>query len=206
LITNKINTSSIVATAFVALLTALPAAATTITFSTTGSSSNGSWTYGGVPAGDIATATLPSGGTYYNSQSLFNSFGEVTVNSSSPTDANISVNLTPTVDGTKAITALDFTGTTAVSSDAISFAGTAGSTQTTIGGVAYTQLVSNNIDYDIKTTQTLILGGAGKMTWLSGYIVGVSPLATPEPATLATTGLALVLAGLIARRKAKAKV
>ncbi len=66
-----------------------------------------------------------------------------------------------------------------------------------IGGTNYTELVENGIDYAVQS-QTFLT--PGKATYFNGYI----GLATaPEPATMATTGLAAAFLGLFLRRKAK---
>lgn len=203
MIINKISSGSIVAMTFVALLTALPAAATTITFSTTGTSSTTDWTYEGVSNLNVGNI---SGGTAFDMQSIFDSFGAIQLNTATPGNSSvINVNLTPTVNGVAATTALDFQGNVAVSSGTINFGGTPGAVAGTGALAGYTVLQSNNVDYAIKTNQPLTLGGVNKDTWLAGYIVGVPAAMTPEPATLTTTGIALLLVGLGIRRKASAK-
>ena len=57
-------------------------------------------------------------------------------------------------------------------------------------------------DYAIQTVQQLT---GSKEDTLYGFFVGVGPSVVPEPATLATTGLALLLVGFAARRKLNVK-
>jgi len=203
LIINKISSGSIVAMTFVALLTALPAAATTITFSTTGTSSTGDWTYDGVTNLNVGNI---SGGTSFNADSMFDSFGAIQLNTATPGNSSvINVDLTPTVNGVKATTALDFVGNIAVSSGTINFGSTPGAVAGTGALAGYTVLQYNNVDYGIETSQPLSLGGKNKDTWIAGYVMGVPAAVTPEPATLATTGIALLFIGLGIRRKARTK-
>jgi ethanolamine utilization microcompartment shell protein EutS len=190
--------------AFVALLTALPAAATTITFSTTGTSSSSDWTYEGVTNLGVTNVTA---GQSYNMQSLFDSFGAIQLNTATPGSSSvINVNLTPTVGGVPATTALDFQGTVAVTGSVgtINFGSTPGATAGTGTLAGYTVLQYNNVDYAIQTSQSLTLGAPAKFTWLAGYVMGVPGAITPEPATVATTGMALLFLGFGLRRRMRA--
>jgi hypothetical protein len=211
---NKIS-SGIGVLALGSFLTALPAAATTMTFSTAatpgtiaavGESPNTFFNYidaSGVPSFDPSTQNN-FGGIGGSSTDSFGGFTFIT-NTAPPngTSSVVTVALTPTISGgTKA--AVDFSGTiTAVSNStySINFSGTPGATS----NASYTDLTSNGITYAIETTQTLNSSGAGKQTWLQGYILGVPSASTPEPATLTTTAIALCLVGFGIRRRAKAK-
>jgi hypothetical protein len=212
---NKIL-SGIGALALGSFLTALPAAATTMTFTTAatpgtvaaaGETANTFFNYidaSGVPSFDPSTQTNFG----VSNPSSANSFGGFTfiTNTAPPngTSSVVTVALTPTINGGK-VAAVDFSGTVSAvsnSSYSISFSGTPGATNTAGG---YTDLTSNGITYAIETTQTLNASGAGKQAWLQGYILGVPAASTPEPATLTTTGIALCLVGFGIRRRAKAK-
>jgi len=144
--------------------------------------------------------------------SIFNSFGILEVGSVAPTNGDVvKVNVTPTItvngSAVSATSVLPFQGTIAVSAGvaSINFGATANSTQVTVGGVQYTELSDTvngqTADYAIQTVQQLT---GSKEDTLYGFVVGVPMNATPEPATLATSGLALLLVGLAARRKTKA--
>ena len=198
---NKINSSSMLALAFGALLTAFPAMAETITFTTGPNATN-------LGTGDVTTTTggnpidpATPGGNTFNLAGLSESFGEFIFKNATPNSAVVSVDVTPTINGGSPSSSINFSGTIAVSGGipSITFSG---STET-INGSTYVYQVSNGVEYAIQQTQSLPTS-LNKSTYLVGFI-GVPPSITPEPATLATTGLALVLAGLLARRKATAK-
>lgn len=207
---NKINSSSMLALAFGALLTAFPAIAETITF-TTGPSPQSN--FGAAPynytflGADVSTPFDPTtnGGTFFSSSlMLSDSFGMIGFKSSgTPNGTVVNVDVTPTINGVTAATAIDFSGTVAVNSgsgvSSVLFSG--GNTEV-LNGQTYVYQVSNGVQYAIEQVQSLPTNSA-KASYLVGF-VGVVPSLTPEPATVATTGLALVLAGLIARRKSTA--
>ncbi len=207
---NKITSSSIVALAFGALLTVVPASAELITFTTGPTQSN----FGASPynytflGADVSTGFDPTtnGGTFFTSNMLSNSFGVVGFKSSgSPTSNVVDVDLTPTINGVTAATSIDFSGTVAVNSStgvsSVLFSG--GSTEV-LNGQTYVYQVANGVQYAIEQVQNLPTG-PNKSSYLVGF-VGVPASATPEPATVATAGLALVLVGLVARRKSTAKI
>jgi hypothetical protein len=193
------------ALAFGALLAAFPASASTITFTTGPNATNlgtGADDYNFAGA-DVSTAFNPTtgGGTTFNLASLSASFGEFIFKSDTPNTAVVSVDVTPTINGVTASTAIDFSGTIAVSGG-IPTVKFSGSTET-INGNTYVYQVSNGVQYAIEQTQNLPTS-LNKTSYLVGF-VGVPFSTTPEPATVATTGLALVLVGLVARRKTMAK-
>jgi hypothetical protein len=230
---NKKITSSTLALAFGALLTALPGTAATITFTTgpnAGNFGSGPDNYyflgdnTGSTGGSLPSFTLNNTvGTFFNASgagaNYSNTFGSITGMAGSPAGSVVNVNVTPTIGGVTATTALDFQGTVAVTggTPTINFSGsgtqiyvcsTGVCTSTSPGAVQYTEMTStvNGVaaEYAIQTVQTLDTSSQGKTDWLAGYIVGVPMSTTPEPATLAATGLALMLVGFAARRKQKA--
>jgi len=195
--------------AFGVILAALPATADTISFTTAPASqnvaasgeTNSYFNYQGVT---VNTTYTPSGTAFTGSAT--DSFGYLSfANGVAPpagTSNVIDVTLnTPTINGgQQASVTFDGTVTSQVLSGVtvynVNFTGASGTT--TIGGVQYADVISNGVTYAIQATQQLNT----KYTYLNGYILGVPPPTAPEPATIATTGLALALAGLIARRKA----
>lgn len=188
-----------IALAFGALLTAFPAMAETITFTTGPDATNlgtgaDDFNFAGA---DVPTFTLSGTGTTFSANSLSDSFGEFIFKNSTPNSAVVSVDVTPTINGGAPSSSINFSGTIAVSSGipSITFSG---STET-INGNTYVYQVSNGVEYAIQQTQSLPTS-LNKTSYLVGFI-GVAPSLTPEPATFATGGLALVLVGLIARRK-----
>jgi hypothetical protein len=191
------------ALAFGALLTAFPATADTISFTTGPNATNlgtGSddFNFGG---SDVSTFTLSGTGTTFAGPSLSDSFGAFVFKNATPNSAVVSVDVTPTINGVTASSSINFSGTIAVNSGipSITFSG---STET-LNGNTFVYQNSGGVQYAIEQTQNLPTS-LNKMSYLVGF-VGVAPSLTPEPATAATTGLALVLAGLIARRKSTAK-
>ncbi len=217
----KIKSNSIMALVFGALLAVAPATATSITATfvtgpvqTSVGTGTFDYNYQNVMAGDIAQFNLSMTPQFFNTNdSLFNSFGILEVGTTAPTNGDVvKVNVTPTItvngSAVTASTVLPFQGTIAVSGGvaSINFGATANSTQVTVGGVQYTELSDTvngqTADYAIQTVQQLT---GSKEDTLYGFIVGVCPSVTPEPATLATTGLALMLVGFAARRKAGIK-
>jgi len=209
---NKINSSSMLALAFGALLTACPAMAETITFTTGPSpqSNFGADSYNYTFLGNTGPTTgidpTTNGGTFFSSTTqLGDSFGMIGFkNSGTPNGTVVNVDVTPTINGVTAATSVDFSGTVAVNSvsgvSSVLFSG--GKTED-LNGQTFVYQVSNGVQYAIEQVQNLPTNTA-KASYLVGFI-GVAPSLTPEPATMATTGLALVLAGLIARRKSTAK-
>ncbi len=200
---NKINSNSMLALAFGALLTAFPVMAETISFTTGPNATNlgtgaDDFNFAGA---DVPTFTLSGSGTTFSSNSLSDSFGEFIFKNATPNSAVVSVDVTPTINGGSPSSSINFSGTIAVNSGipSITFSG---STET-VNGNTYVYQVSNGVQYAIEQTQSLPTS-LNKSTYLVGF-VGVAPSLTPEPATFATAGLALVLAGLVARRKATAK-
>jgi hypothetical protein len=220
---NRIGSINIAAVALGAFLTALPAAATTISFTTSsdvaavgdGSTTSAIFGYNSETMGPfdptVAGGVLFSG----SSSSSFGGFSySPSSNSANPDVINVTVQPTSgsavTFEGQvssmvlsgKTVYWVDFSGTPGASNDNLVPGGGTGSAN------YFTSLESSSgVSYDIKTIQQFNAPGGsgtgGKQTWLTGW-VGVPLVMTPEPATLATTGLALVLAGLVARRKAKA--
>jgi hypothetical protein len=211
--TNKISSSKtslgvVVALSFGVLLNALPATAETISFTTGPIQTNlGTGSYdvvflgADVPSFDPSAGSGPGGGTFFNAPGLTGSFGMFGFNNGSPTNGNVvSVDVTPSINGAPASPSIDFSGTIAVNSGAASV--TFGGPTESINGNQYVYQVSNGVQYAIEQTQSLPTS-ASKTSFLVGF-VGVASAVTPEPATLATTGLALLLAGFVARRRAKA--
>jgi hypothetical protein len=212
--TNKITFRNTRAFVFGAFLIALPASATTISF-TTSASGSASDNYGTGAAdfnftgANVGTTTLSNTapGTAFNGTVVSDSFGELTFASGTPNSNIIDVKLTPTVNG-GAAAAVSFDGTISSvvvggqTAYSVNFSGTTGGTNVTSGALSgYTELTSNGLTYAIKTVEQLNTGTGSKQTWVSGYIMGVPGSVTPEPATLATTGLALALIGFSLRRK-----
>jgi hypothetical protein len=223
---NKIS-SGIGALALGAFFAALPAFATNITetFSTTLSPNFGIAPGETTSYFDYVNATSASfnpvlganfGGPIFGSPS--DSFGGFIFDNAAPpngSSSNVTVALTPTINGGQAAV-VDFSGAissvvtnTGVTQFSINFGTTAGSTQVNMGTASnpnyYTEVTSGGVNYAIQTTQTLGSSQNGKQTWLAGFIQGVPTALTPEPATLSTTGIALLLVGFGIRRKAKAK-
>jgi len=209
---NKITSGGILAFVSGALLTALPASATTISFVTSGSPTNvgvagADFTYMGASVASFD----PTAGVFFNGTTAATSFGDFSFSNGTPTSNVADVKITPTING-GAAAVVDFNGT--ISSAVIggqtvysvNFSGTPGTVAGTGALAGYTELVSNGVTYAVQTVEQLNTGTLGKQTWLSGYIQGVPGPMTPEPATMATTGLALALVGFAAaRRKAKSK-
>lgn len=220
---NMIGSVNIAAVAVSVFLTVLPAAASTISFTTSsdvgavgdGTAASAVFTYNTETVGPfdptVANGVLFGG----SSSSSFGGFSySPSTNSANPNVINVTV--TPTsgsaVTFEGQVSSMVLSGKTIYSID---FAGTPGATNDNLvpgGGTGagnyFTSLESSSgLTYDIKTIQQFNAPGGsgtgGKQTWLTGW-VGVQVAMTPEPSTIATTGLALVLAGLVARRKAKA--
>ncbi len=201
---NKINSSSMLALAFGALMTAFPAMAENITFTTGPNATNlgtgaDDFNFAGA---DVPTFTLTGTGTVFSSASLSASFGEFIFKNSTPNSAVVSVDVTPTIGGVTATSSVDFSGTIAVSGGGVPTVTFSGSTET-INGNTFVYQNSGGVQYAIEQTQNLPTS-LNKTSYLVGF-VGVAPSLTPEPATFATGGLALVLVGLIARRKSTVK-
>ena len=207
---NKIAFHSTAALVLGFALSALPAAATTISFTTAGTPTNvgvsgADFTFTGASVSSFD----PTAGVFFTGTTAGTSFGAFSFASGTPTSNVIDVKVTPTVNG-GAAAVVDFQGTISsvvvggTTAYSVNFSGTSGSTAGTGALAGYTQLVSNGVTYAVKTVEQLNTGTLGKQTWLNGYIQGVGQTIVPEPATLATTGLALVLVGFAARRKAKA--
>jgi hypothetical protein len=206
--TNKIAFHSTAALVLGFALSAFPAVATTISFGTTATPSNVG--VGGADftfTGASVSSFDPTAGVFFNGLTTGTSFGAFSFASGTPTSNVVDVKVAPTVNGGSAAV-VDFQGTiTPISGTTqfmVNFSGTTGSTAGTGSLAGYTQLVSNGVTYAVKTVEQLNTGTLGKQTWLNGYIQGVGGAVVPEPATLATTGLALALVGFAARRKAKA--
>jgi hypothetical protein len=206
---NKIISRTTLAFAFGALLAALPATATTISFTTSanpttvGPAGGASFTYVNANVGNFTSDT----GVFFNAASgtTASTFGGFTYNASSAGSNVVSIKLNPTVNG-GAQAALDFKGVVTSSvvggqtAYSINFSSTTGANAGTGGLAGYTILTQNNVTYAIQTVQQL---NVGKSTWIQGYVQGVVGVA-PEPSTWATTGLALLLAGFVVRRQVKA--
>jgi len=220
---NKNNfRSTLVALAFGALVTVVPASATTIGLST--SPTQGAPTY--VDVGDYAWAiqgysisgTLSGAGTLTldgtsNTNSILNVNGQNTCNCNYTGSGVVDVTVTPTINGGPAQTAVTFQGTIIDNAGTFSlYFGNQGSTtcttncyntgngytvtaaQTVANG--YTTLVSNGVDYEIATST--LLGPSKALNYVGGFVGIVS---APEPATYATTGLGVALLGFFLRRK-----
>ena len=209
---NKIGFGGTVAFVLGAVLTVLPASATTISFTTAGSPTDV-----GVAGADFnytganVSSFDPTAGTFFSGTTAGTSFGDFVFASGTPTSSVVNVNLSPTVNG-GAAAVVDFQGTISsvivggTTLYTVNFGSTPGATNITTGALSgYTELTQNGINYAVQTTEQLSSGTPGKMTYLAGFIQGVSMNITPEPATMATTGLALLLGGLLVRRKATAR-
>ena len=207
---NKITFHSTAALVLGFALSALPAAATTISFTTSATPTNVG--LGGADftfTGANVSSFDPTAGVFFNGLTTGTSFGAFSFASGTPTSNVVDVKVAPSING-GAPAQVDFIGTisstvvSGITAYSVNFSGTTGSTAGTGSLAGYTQLVSNGVTYAVKTVEQLNTGTLGKQTWLNGYIQGVGGAVVPEPATLATTGLALALVGFAARRKAKA--
>ncbi len=222
---NKKNfRSTLVALAFGVLVTVVPASADTISLAVTGSPTDtlvGGYQWAFAP-GSVGTQTLPSGGLLLDGNTIateIGSFGSTFNSGASATHSEvIDIKVTPTING-GAQAAVTFQGTiqdvggnyslvfgnngsTGCANVAVSCFTTANGNvvnngQTEIAG-GYTLLTENGVSYEVQTTTTL--SPTKPFNYLNGF-VGVA--SAPEPATYATTGLAVAFLGFFLRRKAK---
>ena len=228
---NKKNfRSTLVALAFGALVTVVPASADTISLAVAGSPTSVlvggySWSLTG---STVTNDTIPSGGLYLNGTTLSTSLGFVSGGSNSLAVATqsevVDVTLTPTTSAGKQATVTfqgfiqENTSTNTYSlvfdkqgSTGCSNTGSSSCFTTTNGNsvtVDQQYVTRNGVQYTELTSNGMTydvqtsttLQGGNKMNWLNGF-VGVAT--APEPATYATTGLAAAFLGLFLRRKAK---
>ncbi len=217
--------STLVALSFGALVTVLPASATTISLSTSGNPTTigvggYDWSFND---GSLATTTIPTAGITLAGGTLASEIGAFSSNGDSGAKATqsevIDINVLPTINGVTATTAVSFEGTiqesttgiyslvfgangstgcanTSVSCATTSNGNVINNGQTVSGG--YTDLLVNGINYEVATSTQL--SPTKPLNYLNGF-VGVA--VAPEPATYATTGLAAAFLGLFLRRKAK---
>jgi hypothetical protein len=218
---NKKNfRSTLVALAFGALVTVLPASADTISTSVSTTPSDilvGGYSFMVSTAFgtansltgtfDNATPVNLHGGTLANELLLFTSNGATAPNSSEVVDVTF-VNPTVSLNGGTAAaqTSVTFQGTVAESGTgqySLTFGtgtfGSGASAVTQFDNGAYTVINSGGVAYEIQSATTLNVGPA-KQTYING-LIGVA--IAPEPATFATTGLAAAFLGLFLRRKVK---
>jgi hypothetical protein len=223
---NKKNfRSTLVALAFGALVTVLPASADTISLAIVGTPTNilvggQQWTFSG---GTISPTALPGAGLTLNGGTIASEIGNLAGSGNSGATAThsevIDVKVTPTIDGGAAaavtfqgtirevggVYSLYFgnNGTTGCSNPANTTAcfvtanGNVVNNGQTIAG-NYTVLSSGGMNYEVQTTTTL--SASKPFNFLNGF-VGV--VVAPEPATYATTGFAIAFLGLFLRRKAQ---
>jgi hypothetical protein len=211
LTTNKINLRSTLATlAFGALVTVLPASADTVSFVTSSSPTSigvGSFNFS-FSGATVLNQTVGQTPTLFNQNTSADSFGGFTVsglNNPGPASQVIDLLVQPTnasgvpVSG---LSPIDFGGKIMDSAGVYSLVFAADATKGTSAG---TGLYAGDIIkqeggeiYAVKTTTTLSPGGNK-----SFYITGIVGAVAPEPATMATTGLAAAFLGLFLRRKAK---
>jgi len=209
---------------FGALVTVVPASATTIGLSvsptvgapTTVDVGGYAWQIGGYTvSGTLTNGILTLAGDS-GTDSFLNVNGQnpCSPSCSSTTGSGvIDVAVTPTINGGPAQTALTFQGSIVDNGGTFSlYFGNQGSTtcstncantgngytinngQTAANG--YTTLVSNGIDYEIATSTLLT------PTKIINYVGGfVGIVGAPEPVTYATTGLGISLLGFFLRRK-----
>jgi len=196
--------SSLAAVGLGLLMTAFAPAARSATISITTSIASG--TLGDASNSFLFTgASVPSFGSVpvaLSGTSLATSFGEFidAVPGSASNSSVIDILVKPNVNGS--LGSLDFKGTLSKVGAAylLNFSGTAGATSFTAGGVNYTGLVFDGYDFALATVQAVNGGGNGKTTWLQGYVT-TATTATPEPASIAITGLGFIFCGLFMRRR-----
>jgi hypothetical protein len=213
--------STLMALAFGALVTVVPASATTIGLSvapTIGAPTyvevgGTAWGIGGYSvSGTLTNGILTLAGDS-GSDSFLNVNGQNTCNCNYTGSGVVDVTVTPTINGGPAQTAVTFQGSIIDNGGTFSlYFGNQGSTtcttncyntgngyainngQTAANG--YTTLVSNGIDYEIASSTLLTPTKA--IQYVGGF-VGI--VGAPEPATYATTGLGIALLGFFLRRK-----
>jgi hypothetical protein len=218
-IKNKINfRSTLAALALGGLVTVVPALADTVSFTTASSP-----IAFGAGAYDFSFNDATISGSFGQSPTVFNgtttttSFGGFTVTggSGNPSSQVVDIDVKPTnINGTPVSgTALQFDGTLqdiggtySLVFSAASSSACAASTHALVNcGVAGTGAyagdiveTSGNLIYAVPATTSLNLTGNK-----SFFVTGIVGTVAPEPATLATTGLAAAFLGLFLRRKAK---
>ena len=146
----------------------------------------------------ISAFSASASDTFFTGTTTSSSFGvlqDVNPASSSANSNVIDVN----VKSSASSSPIDFKGTVSAvavgntTAYEVNFGTTSNATSTMVNGVSYTELISNGVTYAIQTTQQLNTNiGGGKTTALKGFVGGVPLGAAPEPASIATTGLALV--------------
>jgi len=156
---------------------------------------NNSFVFTGANIASLGSVPVALSGT-----SLSTSFGEFidAVPGSASNSSVIDILLHANVNGS--LGTLDFKGALSKLGSAyfLNFTGTPGATSFTAGGINYTGLVFGGYDFAIASMQAVNGGGNGKQTWLQGYVTTV---ATPEPASIAITGIGFVVCGLFMRRR-----
>ena len=190
----------------------LPASAkcATISFTTgpTGQqvegNANNSFTFTGA---NISPFTATSADTFFTGSTVSTSFGLLQDVNPASSAANSNV-IDVDVASSSSSKPIDFKGTVSAvavnntTAYEVNFSNTVGAINTSVNNVSYTELISNGVTYAIQTTQQLNTNaGGGKVTSLKGFVAGVPLGAAPEPASIATTGLAFALAFFGLRRK-----
>ena len=219
--TNKINfRSTLAALALGALVTAIPAVADTVSFTTSSSPTalgvaGQYFSFSGATVTDLSIGTPPTtlaSNPYASTNSTANSFGGFSITplancsvvACAAGSSAVQIDLTPTnINGTSVNEApLIFDGSIAYTGGAngtysLNFAagdgGVAG-TGAYVGDIVHTV---GNITYAVPDSIAL----SNKTS--SFFVTGIVGSSAPEPATLATTGLAVAFLGMFLRRKAK---
>ncbi len=207
-INNKSFRSTLVALTFGALVTALPVAADSVSFTTSSNPASfgvGSYAFSFNDA-TVTNETVGLTPTVLNGTTTTTSFGGFTVSGAPGQAASqvVDVFVKPTnIDGTPVTTAspLQFDGKIVDTAGVYSLVFSAGNGATAGTGAYSGDIIQTqgNLIYAVKATTTL---NTGKSFFVTG-LIGTAAAVVPEPATFATTGLAVALVGMFLRRRAK---